>query len=128
AINILQSVYLYIKNTNEKMIKGTHICKCLGILSNVMTHEIIEYFIQKSINESYDMINKIRNEHQTSIQDIITNITEILVNPEQKIIKKEIIPKILEKISEIEYNLLTCPESKIQIAAIISIFKLYGNM
>lgn len=117
ALNILQSTFMIFKKINNETVYAT--------TNSIKQSDVIKIF--NWINK-YDFIkcyNKIKNlkyKKGLSFKNIISNISEYLIDYDMDPINKM---KLFDKLAEIESNETNTSNDKIQLAALISSFKLF---
>ena len=124
-INILQSTSIVYEKINEE-----NVSFCLGYPSNAEIEKIYNSLINDTFSDSYNFINKIIKENGYFLPEILSEITDILINKftnNDKIITNDIFCNIVNQLKDIEKNLTLCPNDEIQLTGIISIFKLSLN-
>jgi replication factor C subunit 3/5 len=118
-INILQST-----NMSYNVINEYNINKCIGYPNLKIIQKIFKSLMNDNFYDSYKLINNIIIKNAYSLQDIITEITQIIIILCKNSNKdKYKLLRYLCEISEIEKNLSTCTLDNIQISGFISIFK-----
>lgn len=123
-LNTFQMVAIYNSQSKKNKINQQIICECIGYCSNEIIIEIYNLLTSsKSINEKIDKLNNIIIINSLNINDIITELTEIMINDLLKKNKKiNYFQNIIKKMSKIENNLYTGATNQIQLPALISIF------
>ncbi len=122
--NILQSIAIGYKKITSKIIN-----KCLNYPDEDIILEIIRYAKKHTTKENYEYIQELRIENGFSMNDIITETFNILMNEltENKYkldyTEKDIL-NILKYMREIEFNLTSCTDETIQMTTFISLFKI----
>jgi replication factor C subunit 3/5 len=128
VLNMLQSVSMAYNLINEKNINS-----CVGYPGEAEIREILDYLINKNFDACYENIVQIKNTNGLSLSDIVTEIHDILINflingttNIENITKLDLamIIYILDKLRTIEYNHSINALENVQIAGLISIFKL----
>lgn len=119
---------MQVTSMSYSKITEDNINKCLGFIDKKMVINIINTIMNNDYKTAYDIIKNTKNNFSSSINDIITEICDILCNmiinksKEFNFTEKQII-KILNKLRKIEYNIINSTSDNIQISSIISIFK-----
>jgi replication factor C subunit 3/5 len=121
-LNILQTTSMSYKQINEFSIN-----KCLGYPNSTTITIIFVSLFNDNYQKSYDIVRDLKTQHTYTLQDIITEIADIIIEicktaNSHKLDSFRMIT-ILEKLSKIEYNLTTCVSETLQMAAFIGIFK-----
>jgi len=129
VLNILQSVSMSYQKVNEKNINT-----CLGYPMANQIEIIIRCLIMVPFGETYTTINDIKNDSGISLEDIITEIHDVLVeyviNDNAvfecvKVLSIDTITRILDKLRMIEINNSKNTIESIQVGGLIGIFKMY---
>tara|TARA_Y100000780_G_C13688503_1_gene418565 strand:+ start:2335 stop:3312 length:978 start_codon:yes stop_codon:yes gene_type:complete len=113
ALNILQSVQMVYDEVNEHNIN-----KCAGYPQKTVIEDIYKSLINDSFINSYNKICSIKETYGISLIDIVNEIHDLIIENETYT------TKILIKLKDIEYNMITTSTDNIQIPAFIGIFKL----
>ena len=124
-LNLFQLITMYkTGETNSFKINETIICDCIGYPSSQIISEINNILVgSKKICEKYNIINNIIITNSYNLQDIINELTEILINILLKDISKlSMIANIIDQFSKTELNLSVGATTGIQLTSIISIF------
>lgn len=128
VLNILQSVSMSYSIINEKNIN-----MCIGHPRKQEITKILNFLINKSFEDSYNNIIKIKNEYGLSLGDIVTEIHDIIVDyiitstttyEDIKKLNIKTMASILDKLRVIEFNHSVNTIENIQIGGLISIFKM----
>lgn len=119
SINILQSLFLI--NSNN-LITTKDLYQTIGYLEPEKSLKMLEYLLEdNSLNETYNTILKFKEENNLSINDILKELTNYLIN-NSKISNSKFI-KIFDKLSQIEVYLANNVNQNIQLCAIIASVK-----
>jgi len=113
ALNILQSVQMVYDEVNEHNIN-----KCAGYPQKTVIEDIYKSLINDSFINSYNKICSIKETYGIALIDIVNEIHDLIIENETYT------TKILIKLKDIEYNMITTSTDNIQIPAFIGIFKL----
>lgn len=129
AINTLQSVSMSYPIIDEKNVNV-----CSGYPRKKHMDKIITSLLNDSYENTYDCIIHIKNKYGLSLNDIITEIHDMIIlyiiNPNDNqvhILNKlniEITKNILDKLRTIEFNQSVNTIENIQISGLIGVFKL----
>lgn len=133
-LNLLQALSMSNSIINEAVIN-----RCLGYPSNKYIEIILDSLINESFSDSYKTITQIKTTKMFSLQDIITEISDFLINSissdnskileldnSKKLNDKQIM-RIIKLLSKIEYNLSKCSNESLQLNAVIGTFKISNN-
>lgn len=122
VINILQSTSMI-----YKIVNNVNVSKCVGYPSNENISFIMNELLTQNIKTAYTNIQQKIYENGYALSDILIELVDILINNfvsnNNKLSQKKFC-NILINLRNIEMNLTLCPDENIQLAAIISIFKL----
>lgn len=125
VLNILQSTSMCYDKITDAVVN-----KCIGYPNVSDIRKIITSLMNDKFDKSYNLINEIKTSNSYSLQDIVCEIANELIqisaDPKKNKYKYdefEII-SILKKLSDIEYNLTTCSVESVQLSALVSIFRL----
>lgn len=123
VINILQIVnMLGIKNVTEETVT-----KLIGYPRIKDIEEIFDIIIKNNIKDTCDKISNIIYTYGFSIADIITEISNLIIN---KFINKKInltnsqFCELINNLKNIEMNLSVCPNEHIQLLGVISLLNI----
>lgn len=127
AINLLQSTSMAYNIINDKTVNT-----CLGYPVNNLILKILEFLIKSPFKIAYSEINKIIHNQGIYLNDIITEIHNIFVdqiinNKKIKITENlnlKTLQNILDKLRVIEFNQSMGASQDIQLAGLVSIFKI----
>lgn len=120
VLNILQVTSMIYSEINSD-----NITNCIGYPTEKNMNIIYESLIKDKFNDCYDKIGKIISTNDYSINDIITELTNIILDRfiNNKIEQSKFI-KIISFMREIEMNLTVCPNEMIQLTGLIGSFRL----
>jgi replication factor C subunit 3/5 len=120
VLNILQVTSMIYSEINSN-----NITNCIGYPTEKNMNIIYESLIKDTFNDCYEKIGKIISINDYSINDIITEITTIILDKfiNNKIKQSKFI-KIISYMREIEMNLTVCPNEDIQLTGLIGSFRL----
>ena len=135
VINILQSTSM-----SNNVIDSNSIIKCTGYINTEHVHMILNALLNNTFDTAYSTVCEIKKEFSYTLSDIITELSDILINycknNDNKIIikidkNKKLtyinILKILDKMRVMEFNLTTTTTDNIQTVALIGNFNLCLN-
>ncbi|AYV81755.1 MAG: replication factor C small subunit, partial [Harvfovirus sp.] len=121
VLNILQSTSMSYDKITELAVN-----KCIGYPTADDIDKIFNSLLEDIFEDSYKLILDIKNKNSYSLQDIVTEVSEVLINM-VALPKKSVgilrITTILVSLGEIEYNLTTCVTESLQLSALVGIFK-----
>lgn len=120
VLNIFQATSMAYKT-----ISGENVTNCIGYPTPKNMNSIYKLLTTKNYEDCYNEINDIIDNNGYSINDVITELTDISIQNfmNDKITKDHIIT-ILCNMREIEMNLTTCPSEKIQLSGLVGLFKM----
>lgn len=118
TINTLQSCKML---SNSKKIDEELIYKCLGFPNKNYMEKIYITLKNDSFNQSFEIINKIKNKEGYSLLDIITEVYELIMEDKKYMVKNT--DKIIH-LARLQHNLSNTTSDDIQLNYLISIFKL----
>ena len=118
-LNILQVTSM----AYNEMITEQIVNRCIGYPTTLVIDKLYNSLLFDSFDDSYELFIKIKSDYEYSLNDILFEIHDklvnyLLVNNDKKILK------IISLLSEIEYNVSYCTSDILQMTAIIGIFKL----
>lgn len=121
VLNIMQSVSMTYDIMNSENVN-----KCLGYASLSDMMKIYDSLMNHTYNESYTYLEKYKQYNGLSLNDIICEIHDILIN---KLIEGEykntkFIANILKNLGSMEYNAANTSNEDIQLGRFVGIFKL----
>ena len=122
----MRKVLNTIQTTNMvyDVINNENVTKCIGYPSSVNINKIYSSLINDNYTKCYKYINNIITYEGYSLSDIISEITDIIVEKfMNKKMSDESISSILVKLRDIEMNLSSCPNEQIQLSSFIGAFK-----
>lgn len=129
VINLLQSTHMAYNNVTERNVN-----KCAGYPQNKQIRIIFNSLIDKNFLDSYNQIYDIMKNYGLSLNDILTEIHDILVDyicyKKQRAkfkvdsLSEKNIMLILDKIRDIEFNQSINTTENIQLSALIAIFSI----
>lgn len=130
VLNILQSTSM-----SYDMVTDITVNKCIGYPNIEDINLMMKSLINDNFETSYKIVSAIKTENSYSLQDIISEISSILIemvnNPNNNNknnniygLNVNLIIAILKKLSQIEYNLTTCVTESLQLYALIAAFRL----
>jgi replication factor C subunit 3/5 len=127
AINILQATGLSYKTINEEAI-----IKCTGYINPEHINVIFKSLVNDSFNKAHDLITNIKNNYSYTLNDIITEISNILIGyvtsndlKSVKNLSEKQVLSMLNDLCSIEFNLTNCTTEDIQTSAFIAVFNNY---
>jgi replication factor C subunit 3/5 len=145
-LNILQSIYMYINNSDIKtnsnssnnklsktqysLIDENDVSKILSCPTDSNIIQILKYLQENELEKSYKYISKIIEDDGISLVELISCIYEYfmdkIINNNDKIIKYDLEKciQVIKNMSMINENLTYCNNDKFQIVSFISIFYL----
>lgn len=123
VINILQSTSMISPIVSENTVN-----KCLGYPTRNAINSIYESLLNDDFKTIYNNILKIKTDYSISLNDIILELHDILVNSITnqtftKLNENQIL-NILSRLRQIEINQATTTNENIQLGALIGIYKL----
>lgn len=121
VINILQSTSMIYDSVNKNTV-----AKCVGYPTCDDMEKIIHSLINDKMNACHEKVCDIISKNGYALLDIITELTDILVNKfikNDKDINYNAFCNILKNLRDIEMNLTLCPNEGIQLAGIVATFK-----
>ena len=119
VLNILQATSMA-----YKIISSHNITTCLGYPTLDEIKFILDCLFNMPFKKSYDSILKIISEHGYSLLDILTELTEAVIELfMQDKLKQEECIKLLNNMKIIEIGLAQCSNEKIQLSGIVGAFK-----
>lgn len=127
VLNILQSTNMGYDKITSKVIN-----KAIGYPQTEHIIIIINSLMNDSYSDSYNKINSLIKNIGLSLNDIITDIFDIIINflttnksrfKEIKTLSTENIINIIDDLSNIEHYLSVCSSNKIQLGAFVGAFK-----
>lgn len=135
VINILQSTSM-----SHDIINSDAIIKCTGYINSEHVNMIFSSLVNDSFDKAYHTVCDIKKEYSYTLSDIITELSDILINycknmddelitkidKKHKLTSNNIL-KILDKMRDMEFNLTTTTTDNIQTVALIGIFNLCLN-
>jgi DNA polymerase III delta prime subunit len=120
CINILQSVYMTYKKVNTD-----GILTCLGLCK---TNDIINIYEmltnKKSFESTYEFIKNLIDRHNISLNNIINEISLLVINDKFNMHSKYF---ILDRLAHIQYNMSVSLSADIYVASFISVFFLHTH-
>ena len=123
-MNILQSVSMSYPEIN-----CINVAKCIGYPTPTDMEKIIEILFRSEYKECYDLISEMLLLSGWSLIDIVTEITDIVLDRfEKNMIEQKVLIGILIQLREIELNLTTCPNENVQLLGLIGVFKLVKSI
>lgn len=133
-LNMLQSVNM-IYNKDHHIIDSYDVNTCLGFPTNEDINKIFHSLLTDNYENSYKTIVQIKNNFGLSLEDIIKDMHNILIEYLiNETIKYDIFNnltyknalEILRDLRTIEYHVVASGEENIQIGALIGLFKRYN--
>lgn len=120
VLNTLQVTHMV-----HDVVNSENIIKCMGFPDKKIINDIYESLMTEPFSTCYKKINNIISINDFSINDIISELFEILLDNfmTYKITQIKFI-KIISNLREIEMNSIVCPNEKIQLSGLIGSFKL----
>ncbi len=134
VINILQSVSMAYDIVNEENVNN-----CIGYPQRSHIMKILNSLIVDTFETSYNMIHEFKSEFGLSLNDILHEIHDVLVEyiingskdngkyingMKTNLLKTEQVAKILDKLRMVEYNQSNSVTENIQLGALIGAFKI----
>lgn len=122
AINILQSTSMIYEKINNKTVT-----KCVGYPTNEHIVSFIKIIMTNNLEVAYKNISTIILSNGYAISDVITEISNTMIDrfiSGDKSIGQRNFCVLVNHLKELEMNLTVCPDENMQIAGIISAFKL----
>jgi replication factor C subunit 3/5 len=120
VLNIFQAT-----NMAYDIVNGENVTNCIGYPTPKSMNMIYKLLTTQGYEECVNKINNIIDDNGYSINDIITELTDITIhNFMIEKISKEHIITILSNMREIEMNLTSCPSEKIQLTGLVGLFKI----
>lgn len=121
VLNIMQSVSM-----TYDMMNSENVNKCLGYASPDDIMAIYDSLMNNTYNESYTFLKEYKRSNGLSLNDIICEIHDVVIN---KLIKGEygntnFITDILKNLGSMEYNAANTSNEDIQLGRFVGIFKL----
>ena len=118
ALNILQSTFMTFTKITESSVYQTTNC-----YKKKDVERIFKWITKYPFNECYKKIEELKYKKGLSLKNLLSDMADYLVeynmNPTSKM-------RIFDKLAKIEYNETSTSNDKIQLGALISIFKLVG--
>lgn len=120
VFNVAQATHMAYNLINEH-----NVIKCTGYPNCAHVNMIYDCMTNDKFSIAYTKICEIISKEGYSLSDIITEITEIVIDKYMKgKIKDNQFINIITNLKNIEINLTLCPNESIQIAGLVSIFTL----
>jgi replication factor C subunit 3/5 len=121
VINNLQATYMAFQTVNK-----VNICKCIGYPYPEDIDKMHKMLLKDSIKDCYNNIEKIIRTNGYSLMDIVHELFNIYMEQylTGKLDKKINIKELILNLRNIEANLTMCQNENIQLAGVISAFKL----
>lgn len=132
-LNMLQSINM-IYDKNQHVIDSYNVNTCLGFPTNEDIKTIFSSFLVDDYETSYKTIVQIKNEFGLSLEDIIKDIHNVLIEyltgntADFQIINNleyKNVLEILRDLRTIEYHVVASGDENTQIGALIGLFKRY---
>lgn len=107
------------------IVNSINVTKCIGYPSEIHMQIIYNDLIKKKFDDAYNDINSLISKNGYCLTDIITELTDIIINNfiNKKISQQDVIV-LLSKMKNIEMNLTMCPNESIQLMGLVGLFKL----
>jgi replication factor C subunit 3/5 len=121
VINNLQATHMAFENVNK-----VNICKCIGYPYPEDIEKIHKMLLRDNIKDCYYNIEKIIRNNGYSLMDIVHELFNIYMEQylSGKLDKKVNVEELILNLRNIEANLTMCQNENIQLAGVISAFKL----
>lgn len=123
VLNILQSTSM-----SYEKITGQAVNNCIGYPDTPDIKKIFDSLISDPYDVAWELISKLKLDNSYSLQDIITEIAQMLIHfctvPGKNTsgIESKVLLKIIKELGQIEYNLAGCTSELIQTNALLSAF------
>lgn len=108
---------------NDENIDDTIICKYLNYPVEKTIKNIYKILFINDIKKSIEIINSIINTNKFSLNDILNEITVLLIDDlDNEVLSKNVVSYILLNMRTIEINMITSVNINLQINSLISLF------
>lgn len=124
-LNTLQCLHYVNLGRGNSTITSQDIYEYLGKPSNEEADQLITEMYENSFQIIYEKLLEIFRENRWNILDLIVHLTQRVIKTENKLERKIY---LLQKLSKIEYRVVSGRDSEIQLAALVAAFQNAKNI